>query len=451
MTSFLKFKLFVILFLYVFAFFFKGISVSIILGIILWEYATINPLFWKFCMNVLHLRFIRNVFFVWFIVSLVAILYPIICFSFDFSFAKLILTQSIHLLSAIPVFAWLLHKKISFISVEQVFIWIFVLQTVIQIVVYLTPSLGTAILEYNHFEPDSVVGLGSAVRGKALSAATTYHLTMAYGIAFILYLKYYFISKISLPTVFIGLLLFIGIFFAGRTGFVGCLIGAIGSVFDKETTIKIKWNNLFRILIYVTLVLLCMWGVMFSFFPDVLDKINMQVLPYAFEFLYSLDKSGQMETASTNRLMEMWNADFSFFDLIVGTGKYTNSDGSFYMHVDPGILRHTLFMGLIGYILLVYYQFVVFPINKFKEKRNKYYSFLIMLFLIVMEFKCINLGVNKFAFSITLLLSFSYLYLPDYKITHLYAKENNACLRHTSRSDKNGSAGQGVPETSPGV
>ncbi len=30
-------------------------------------------------------------------------------------------------------------------------------------------------------------------------------------------------------------------------------------------------------------------------------------------------------------------------------------------------------------------------------------------------------------------------------------EENNACLRHTSRSDKNGSSCQGVPETSPGV
>lgn len=430
LKTFLRFKLFVVLFLYVFAFYFKGISVSIIVGMVLWVYAFINPPFMKICTKVINLSLIKNVFFVWAVLVAVAILYPLICFTFDFSFSKLVLTQFIHLISAIPVFGWLMAQKLSYVDIERSFISIFVLQTIIQVVVYLSPTLGLAILEYNHFDPEQVIGIGSDVRGKALSAATTYHLTMAYGIAFILYLKSYYYRKMSLSTVLIGLLLFIGIFFAGRTGFVGCGIGIIGCLLDKRISSKIKWGNVFRILVYVVLLIVALWGTLLYFYPDVVEKVTVQILPYAFEFLYSLDSSGQMETASTNRLMEMWESDFTFFDLIVGTGHYTNPDGSFYMHVDPGILRHMLFMGIIGYILLVYYQFVLFPINKFKNNDNRYYSILVLLFLIIMEFKCINLGVNKFAFSITLLLSFCYIYLTPSSETKKVNEDekNNACL-----------------------
>ncbi|MBD5220005.1 MAG: hypothetical protein HDS72_07235 [Bacteroidales bacterium] len=374
-------------------------------------------------MHVLNCVLIRNVIKIWALLSIIALLYPLCCLTFDFSFATLVFTQGIHLISAISVLAWLSIKSIPYSEVEKGFISIFILQTIIQIVVYLTPSLGNAILEYNHYDPDSVVGIGSGVRGKALSAATTYHLTMAYGIAFILYLKNYFNKCVNFSIITMGLLLFIGIFFAGRTGFVGCGIGIIGWLFDKSVSRKITLKNISKLFLYTIFIIGVLFIVLSSFFPEVLDSINKQILPYAFEFLYSLDNNGQLETASTNRLKEMWSTNITFFDLIVGTGHYTNSDGSFYMHVDPGILRHMLFMGVIGYLILVIYQYVLFPIFQFPQKRIRYYAILIFTFLILMEFKCINLGVNKFAFSITLLLSYSYLYLNSSTISSKYLKQ----------------------------
>lgn len=372
-----------------------------------------NNTFWNQCMKVLNLTFIQNIIKIWAILVCVAIIYPLVCLTFDFSFATLVLTQAIHLFCAIPVFAWFLTHQLTYREIEQTFIWIFVLQTIIQIIVFLSPTLSDAILEYNHFDPDIVIGIGSGVRGKALSAATTYHLTMAYGIAFILFLKNYFIKKIKLSTIIIGFLLFVGIFFAGRTGFVGCGIGILGWIGDSKITSAITWKKILKVIVYILFFIVCIWICLLTFFPDVMEKISLQVLPYAFEFIYSFDDSGKMETASTNRLKEMWEANISFLDLIVGSGKYTNPDGSYYMRVDPGILRHMLFMGIIGYSLLLFYQYVLFPIDKFKGRRIKYYSMLIILFLLIMEFKCINIGVNKFAFSITMLLSFSYLYLNE--------------------------------------
>ena len=87
----------------------------------------------------------------------------------------------------------------------------------------MSPSLGELILYFNKFDTKAVQGIGSNIRGKALSAATTYHLSLVYGVAFIIYIKEFLCKKISIKYVLIGLFVFVGIFFAGRTGFVGVL------------------------------------------------------------------------------------------------------------------------------------------------------------------------------------------------------------------------------------
>ena len=264
-------------------------------------------------------------------------------------------------------------------------------------------------MQFNHFDPDSVIGIGSGVRGKALSAATTYHLSMAYGICFIIYVKDFFSAKASIVNTLIGILLFVGIFFAGRTGFVACLIGFIGFFLYRYSIGKII--KMFKALLIV-IVFVSLTGVLlFLYSPEFYELINEQLLPYAFEFLYSMSDGGTAETASTNRLMEMWNdSNFDSLELLFGSGKYSNTDGSYYMHVDPGVLRHMLYMGVVGYLLLLVYQLMLLPVWRFKGRDLFYYS-LVFLFLCIMDFKCVNIGVNKFVFSISLLLSFSSLFL----------------------------------------
>lgn len=78
------------------------------------------------------------------------------------------------------------------------------------------------------------MGAGSNIRGKALSAATTYHLSLVYGVGFIIYIKEFLSQKISLLNILIGILIFVGIFFTGRTGFVGVIIGLIAFGLSKE-------------------------------------------------------------------------------------------------------------------------------------------------------------------------------------------------------------------------
>ena len=411
LTISVRFKLFIILFCYVFAFYLKGLSVSILIGFALWGVACFNKPLWSECVKVLQSSYIKNVIVVWSILVMFSIAYPLILSTYDLTFFRLVGAQGLHLFSAIPVFGWLAYAGINHKDVEKYFGYIFIVQTFIQIVVLLSPTLSTAILEFNHYDPDIVVGLGSGIRGKALSAATTYHLTMAYGIAFIIYIKNYFHDDVSPFTIMGALALFVGIFFAGRSGFVACLVGALGFLFYPRIQNNIRGKIIFKTLVYVLASIALLFVLIMALAPDFMKLVTEQILPYAFEFLYSMGDSGEMETASTNRLQEMWQTDFTARELLVGTGRYTNPDGSFYKHVDPGILRHMLFMGLVGYGVLIVYQLILLPAWKMKNFSTKYYYMLILLFLFGMEYKCINIGVNKFAFSISLLLSYSYFYL----------------------------------------
>ncbi len=369
--------------------------------------------YYKAITFIFQTRLIKNVLYTWLLLIVMSIVYPVVFMTLDFSFFIIVFLQLFHLLAAVPFFAYIYLCDFTRHEIENSFVGIFVIQTIIQIIVFSSPTLGELIIQFNHFDTNlaEAGGLGSKVRGKALSAATTYHLSLAYGICFIIFIKEILSKRVSILNVLIGFFVFVGIFFAGRTGFVGCIIGLFGYFIYKEKK-QSKFIFLFKVVATILFILFLVSFLLMQYAPDLYDDITKNVLPYAFEFIDNMDQSGSMETRSTNRLKEMWSEEFNLIELIIGSGNFSNNDGSFYMHVDPGILRIPLFSGILGYFLVWLYQIKLFPLMKFKG-RNKYYSLLIILYLAIMDFKAVTIGLNKFAFSITLLLSFIYLYLPD--------------------------------------
>lgn len=393
---------FIVLFCYIFAFYIGGISVSLLLFIPFAIYAVLNKNYFISILKVITSNYIRSVLKWWMILLILSLFYPILYLTFDYSFFSLVATQILHFIAAFPVLAYFEYTHCTLNKLEKIIIYIFVLQTLIQLVVVSNDTLGNLILSFNHFEPEKVLGIGSNIRGKALSAATTYHLSLVYGICFILYIKRMLIEKVIMKNALIGLFIFVGIFFAGRSGFVGCLFGLICYYFSSNIGI----GNKGRLILYWILSIIVALFLSSLFFPTIYGLFANAVLPYAFEFFYSLSETGKMETASTNELQNGWlNTDFNYIEFFMGSGQYTYPDGTYYMHVDPGILRNTLFMGIIGYLVLCCYQLQLLPVWKLKGK-EKYYYGVILLYLFVMEFKGVTIGVNKFAFAITLLLGY---------------------------------------------
>lgn len=404
--------LYIILFIYVFAFYLGPISSSLLIGFGMWGIAILDKGFRSSCLITINKPLIINLVKWLILVIITGCFFSIIHLTLDFSFLKVFLAQIIHLIAAIPVLSYLSHKKYTTSNVESAFIGIFVIQTLIQCIVSSFPALRETMFIFNHFDPESVVGLGNNFRGSALSAATTYHLTLAYGICFIIYVKHYFMRKINFKSVLVGILIFVGIFFAGRSGFIGCLIALTGYLFiPKKFLHYSKTVNIFRVLIitfFTVTILISILAVVSPNFYNLLDKY---ILPYAFEFIYNYQNAGSAETASTNELAKMWSYNFNPTEFIVGSGHFTDPDGKYYMHVDPGILRHLLYFGIIGYIVLLLYQYMAIPFFKMRGP-TRFFCFLIYLFILIMDFKGVTLGGNKFMIFIPLLLSYTYLYLP---------------------------------------
>lgn len=400
--------LFLLLFCYVFAFYIGPISVSLLIAFPCYIYGIFCKKYFACIEGVLRTSYIKNIFVGWSFIVFLGLLFPVLYGTYDFSFFRVVFVQLFHLIAAIPVLAILKYKDYSYCEIEKVFVYLFVVQTLIQCIVVSNATLSELILYFNRYEAPLKPELGSAIRGKALSAATTYHLSLIYGVGFLIYVKRFLSVRITFTNIILGLLIFVGIFFAGRTGFVGVGIGMLAFLFSTN----VRWWKKIQLFLLLIIALTFVVILVSYWFPPFYILLEEQVIPYAFEFIYSLDKTGQVETASTNRLMEMWsNPDFNYMEFLIGSGKYVEN-GSYYMHVDPGILRHTLFMGIIGYIALLIYQLLLFPIWKMQGK-TQYYYLLILIYWFIMEFKGVTLATNKFVFAVSILLSFSYLELNN--------------------------------------
>lgn len=404
--------LFCLLFCYVFAFYIGPFSVSLLIAIPLYMLALINIEYRQNLKQTISSKYIIRILKLWTIIVILGFLYPIVFLTFDYSFVKVILTQALHFIAAFPVLAYLWYRGYSQNEIEIQFVNIFIVQTFIQFIVLSSPGLTDFVRHFNRFNPEDLSGAGSDIRGVALSAATTFHLTLAYGIGFIIYVKHYLSERVNIQNILLGLILFAGIFCAGRSGFVGCAIALLGLIyFQFRKNLIMGIFSLVRLIIGSILCISLLMAIISVIVPEFYELLDSRILPYAFEAFDKADKTGDFETASTNQLMWMWSRDFNPVELILGSGYFIDSTGRYYMHVDPGILRHLLFFGIVGYGLLIIYQFTVIPFTKMKGRAH-FFCLLILLFIVAIDFKGVSIGGNKFMVFIPLLLSFSYLYLP---------------------------------------
>ena len=87
------------------------------------------------------------------------------------------------------------------------------------------------------------------------------------------------------------------------------------------------------------------------------------MLEWGLELITNYFAGGTADSASTNEMFDMWRVFPEHISTyIIGDGQFTLPDGSYYMHVDIGVLRILYFIGIPGLILLftIVYK-LVFP------------------------------------------------------------------------------------------
>jgi hypothetical protein len=179
------------------------------------------------------------------------------------------------------------------------------------------------------------------------------------------------------------LLLLVSAFLAGRTGIFGILLSLLILLIPIRVT-EIPLYKITKFLIFLRLVTTPLFFLIRSRIPDtVVGIVQKKFLPWAVE-MFQNDTGGVLETRSSNELKTMYFVP-SVKTALLGDGYYKNQfdPTRYYMDTDAGYMRHLLFYGFFGSILLVSLYILVFY-QMFKFSSALHSSPAVKLFVVFM-------------------------------------------------------------------
>ena len=151
-----------------------------------------------------------------------------------------------------------------------------------------------------------------------------------------------------------SVLLLIGSVLYGRVGFVVIIL--LELYLNIYMCFKRKDKSLLGFNMNVVVFVVIIGILLYLMLP------NTQVyFKWLLEPIFNFFEKGSISSASTSQLGEMYSS-FKMDELVmlIGTGQWANSDGSYYGHVDVGVLRNIYFGG-IPYTI-IFYSFCIMPI-----------------------------------------------------------------------------------------
>jgi hypothetical protein len=144
------------------------------------------------------------------------------------------------------------------------------------------------------------------IRGLALAGSPGWGLAVGFGLSFLFYTKAYIINKkLTFITVLMAIILVVGTFFAGRSGFVGAILGVIYYCFSKGNLLLKFKNFIYGIILFFLTVI-----AIYLLFPSFTHLLVEKVFPFVFEFYYKYETTGIIQTSSTNTLLNMWSIQY---------------------------------------------------------------------------------------------------------------------------------------------
>ncbi|CRL65448.1 hypothetical protein [Proteus vulgaris] len=347
---------------------------------------------------------IISIFFLYSVV--IATLIPILHQTFDFTYITNFASQFTQSICIFFFICFILSHKRDNISdyFEKILVYTFIIQSIIQIISFLLPEIANLI--HYFYTANDIVNLyerSGKIRGLALASSTGWGLSVGYACTFLFFTKHYLINKeINFPTLLMGLILFTGCFFSGRTAFLGVLLSILYYLLSEKSN-KDKIKDLFFILSFFMIIILLFLIIIPLYNNQLVNKL----IGFAFEPLINYFASGKIETTSTNTLLSMWDRDISFQTYIIGDGLFTDPfTGKYYMQTDVGYLRNLFYGGLFWIISIIIYHIII---SGFFIRRNskKKLIFFLLIFSFLIEFKAMSLGFNKYLFTILLTYSLS--------------------------------------------
>jgi len=334
---------------------------------------------------------------------------------------------------ALPLF----FEKKEATALEEISVIIcytFALQGVISLAAYLYLPLGNYLFE---MKPDTVkeTALDPAAtlpifRLYNLSGTIFVELTAAFGVAFIVYFWLMLRDNQSYVSGWKKYLIFVFIFmgtaFAGRTGFIGLVMGLGGWIFFSFTKVFtfIKRNAMY--LIGFPLFLALTYN--FVLTDKQRQSFSNDLFPFAFEWYYNYRDYGKLEVNSVEATPYHY---FYLYDKTLLTGHGIDAFGghSIYHHSDAGYINTLVFGGIPLLLCLIIYQslYLITPINIAQKTNsrdsqiNLGFFVLIFIYIFIVEVKAPTAGYMH-------LIEVMYLALGSGYVTQYYYKKEHEGL-----------------------
>lgn len=281
---------------------------------------------------------------------------------------------------------WFLQYSTKEVLLLKCVINVMLVQSIIILSCVVSPDIYLIIrgFQYENISEVAEKYLTSGVlRGLALAGDQFFGLASLYGFVYLFGIRYMMKCK-SLGIFLIFMILFFATSFVGRTSYLGLLASLViffFSTLNYSKRMYFKYILIFMSLLFVT----------YSIFlpADLIDLLNENVFPYAFELFYNWFNGNGLHSASSDQLIDMLSINIDLSTYIIGDGRFVGINGGYYRRTDSGYLRLFLYGGffyIVTYVLAIYYLF--FKGRTFARNTNdKIFIVSLFLFFAVLQIK----------------------------------------------------------------
>lgn len=282
----------------------------------------------------------------------------------------------------------------SFNSISLYFTMSAILQSIISVAMYFSPSIMEFCLSLLASSDGFLDTLDRTVGFRLIGFGASY-----FGVAviqgFILMIMGVYIAnnKMSIFKQFLLSLAYVIITVVGmmlaRTSMVGAFLGVLIILMVNSKSVFSIILKLFKIIFIVSLILTVLLLAISKLSSDAKDMLEV-IYKFAFELFINIFESETVSTSSTDNLLRMWTiVPENFSTWFLGDGFWNTPDGRYYMGTDVGVLRNIYYIGLIG--SFVYYYYCYRSIYLLNEKSHPFFSkricFFILLYCMILNLK----------------------------------------------------------------
>lgn len=411
---------FILLFLYIFDFTLPVIQRSSILAFLLAIVSvTLNGNARTTLSSLISTRTFRVLVLLMFVIIAIAFCLPVLHNTYDFSFLKTLFYNLFALICGAVVCAVIYSSNVKARNIRYILsliVGIFLLQSLIEMTGIINSSFRAFIQSFNSGAELSIER-GLSFRSLALSNATIATLGGLFGVLYVIF--FYSIMKrenfkISFALILTLIILFIGNFFGGRTGYIGLIVGLVGFfIYKKSFKVFLRFAS--YLIVLITAIIYLYNTSLLPLSAKLL--IDQRVLPFVFEAFYNYEDNQGFQTSSSTSLIRDHYFVIEPRTFILGDGQFTQftAPGSgeatgHYKQTDAGFMRIVLYGGIFFQLLMfLWFLISIWPFYKSSDKADRYLFYMLLVYSTLFHVKTISYAYATFNNRLMFIVLFYYL------------------------------------------